>query len=104
MDYAYQGKHPPTQLAAMVAHNNANLENQDWLADSGANTHVTADHSNITDPQPFDGTYTIGVGKGASLAIQSIGSSLGHSAASHTIILFSKIYCIVPLHPLIYSP
>jgi hypothetical protein len=43
MDYAYQGRHPPTQLAAMVAHMNADFETQDWLADSGANAHITAD-------------------------------------------------------------
>lgn len=49
MDYAYQGKYPATQLAAMVAHNHSALENQDWLADSGANTHVTADHSNMSN-------------------------------------------------------
>jgi hypothetical protein len=39
MDYAYQGKHHPTQLAAMVAH----------IYD--ANAHITADATNINGLQ-----------------------------------------------------
>jgi hypothetical protein len=79
MDYAYQGKHPPNQLAAMMAHTNAEVETRDWLADSGANAHITADATAISNPQPFDGTETVGVGNGAGLNIQGIGSSLVHS-------------------------
>jgi hypothetical protein len=41
MDYAYQGKHPPTQLAAMAAQTNIELDDQQWFADSGANSHIT---------------------------------------------------------------
>jgi hypothetical protein len=69
MDYAYQGRHPPEQLAAMIAHTNEDFVNNEWLADSGANTRVTADPSNLTDPQPFDGPDTVGVGNGAGLSI-----------------------------------
>jgi hypothetical protein len=48
MDYAYQGHHPPPQLAAMTAQNNAFEENQQWYVDSGANAHVTAELENLS--------------------------------------------------------
>ena len=42
MDYAYQGKHPPTKLAAMATTSNACFtQDQPWLADSAATDHVT---------------------------------------------------------------
>ena len=50
MDYSYQGRHPPTQLATMVAQSNslfAEEEEQPWYADSGANQHITADLENL---------------------------------------------------------
>lgn len=72
MDYAYQGKHPPTQLAAMVAHTNAEVETQDWLADSGANAHITANPTTINNPQPLDGTETVGVGNGTGLIFKAL--------------------------------
>jgi len=82
MDFAYQGRHPPTQLAAMVAQLNEGFETQDWLADSRANSHITADSSNIDNPQPFDGTDTVEVGNEAGLSIKHSGSSLVHSKTS----------------------
>ena len=48
MDYSYQGRYPFTQLAAMVAHTNITNDEQEWLADSGANTHVTNELNNLT--------------------------------------------------------
>jgi hypothetical protein len=68
----YQGRHPPMQLAAMTAQANEEFATQDWLADSGENTHVIADSFNLTNPQPFDGLDTVGVGNGAGLHIQQI--------------------------------
>jgi hypothetical protein len=50
MDYTYQGRHPPPQLVAMAAQVNENFEAQDWLADSSADTQITADTSNINNP------------------------------------------------------
>ena len=48
MNYAFQGKHPPTELAAMVAEANTTYLNQhQWYADSGANIHVTFDAANL---------------------------------------------------------
>ena len=48
MNYAFQGKHPPTELAAMVAEANTTYLNQhQWYADSGAHIHVTFDAANL---------------------------------------------------------
>ena len=48
MNYAFQGRHPPTELAAMVAEANTTYLNQhQWYADSGANIHVTSDAANL---------------------------------------------------------
>jgi hypothetical protein len=35
MNYAYQGRHPPPQLQAMVAHHHADIDSHEWLVDSG---------------------------------------------------------------------
>jgi transposase InsO family protein len=76
MDYAYQGRHPPAQLSAMMAHMNNTFEEQEWLADSGANTHVTNELDNLAIQQPFQGRESVTVGNGASLAIETIGLSI----------------------------
>ena len=56
MDYAYQGRHPSSQLAAMVAQTNNTLEEQPWFANSGANAHITSELENLSiQPQPFQG-------------------------------------------------
>jgi hypothetical protein len=68
----------------MAAQVNGDFEAQDWLVDSGANTHITADTSNINNPQPFDGTETVGVGNGAGLYVKGIGSSLVHCKSSNS--------------------
>jgi hypothetical protein len=56
MDYTFQGRHPPSELAAMVAHPNAVSEEDDWLADSGANNHITTNLENLSINQPYNGT------------------------------------------------
>jgi hypothetical protein len=66
----------------MVAHLNEGFETQDWLADSGANTHVTANPTNIDNPQLFDGADTVGVGSGAGLNIKNFGCSMVHCKSS----------------------
>jgi hypothetical protein len=48
MDYAYQGRHPPSELAAMVSQSNALRGEDEWLADSGANNHITAELENLS--------------------------------------------------------
>jgi hypothetical protein len=41
MDYSFQGRHPPPQLAAMVAQSNNVFEDPQWFADNAANAHIT---------------------------------------------------------------
>jgi hypothetical protein len=82
MDYSFQGRHPPTHLAAMVAQNNAVVEDQQWVADSGANTHITNELDNLTLQQPFQSDETVTVGNDAGLAMENFGSSILISANS----------------------
>ncbi|KAF8389092.1 hypothetical protein HHK36_025777 [Tetracentron sinense] len=77
MDYAYQGHHPPTQLAAMVAHTNAEQEEETWFADSGANQHITANLEHLTLQQPYTGQEIVAVGNGQGLSIAHTGHAYG---------------------------
>ncbi|KAA8515498.1 hypothetical protein F0562_018891 [Nyssa sinensis] len=66
MDFSYQGRHPPAQLAAMAAHTHVPQENdQPWFLDSGANNHVTSALENLTiQQQPYQGSTQVTVGNG----------------------------------------
>ena len=78
MDYSYQGQHPPSQLAAMVAQTNAQFSNEEqpWYADSGANQHITADLENLNIIQePYQGETNVAVGNGSTLQIANMGST-----------------------------
>ena len=56
LDYAYQGKHPPTKLAVMVTASNATLtQYQPQLIDSSATDHVTTSLNNQSFPKPYNG-------------------------------------------------
>jgi len=70
------------ELAAMTAQTNEEFANHSWLADLGANTHVTPDSSLLTDAQPFNGHDTVGVRNSAGLHITQTGSSLVHSSTT----------------------
>ena len=86
MDYSYQGKNPPSQLAALVARTHlataASNEEDPWYANSGANIHVTAALDNLTLQEPFKGDDEVVVGNGTSLAISNIGSSVLYNSKS----------------------
>jgi hypothetical protein len=92
MDYSFQGCHPPTHLAAMVAQSNAVGEDQQWIADSGANTHITNELENLTLQQPFPSDEIVAVGNGAGLAIENSGSSILISSNSK-FHLKNVLYC-----------
>jgi hypothetical protein len=74
MDCAFQGRHPSSELATMVAHLNEEFGAQKWLADSGVNAHIAANAANIHETQPFEGVNMEGVGNGAGLNIKQFGS------------------------------
>jgi hypothetical protein len=76
MDYSYQGRDRPTQLAAVVAQTNTAIEEQEWLADSGANAHIIDEVNNLTIQQPFANNETVAVGNGSNLTVDNSGSAL----------------------------
>jgi hypothetical protein len=83
MDYAFQGRHPPTQLHAMAAHTTPAYEAQEWYADSAANAHITHDLENLHVQQPFQSPEGIAVGNGSTLAIANTGSAILSSPQSN---------------------
>ena len=74
MDFSFQGRHPPAQLAAMAAHTHVTQDDQPWFADSGANTHITSAMENLSLQQQYQGNEEVAVGNGASLQISGTGS------------------------------
>lgn len=59
MDYSFQGRHPPSQLHALVAQTDHELENQQWYAHNGANAHITNQYDNLTLQQPFQSSEIV---------------------------------------------
>ena len=56
MDYAYQGKHPPTKLVAMATSSNSMIaQEQPWLVDSAVIDHVTSSLNHLSFPKPYTG-------------------------------------------------
>lgn len=79
MDNAYQGKHPPAQLAAMAARTNSSMEHSQEEAsyvDSGTNSHVIAALENLSIQEPYKGDKEIVVGNGTGLTIANQGSTV----------------------------
>jgi hypothetical protein len=79
MDYSFQGRHPSSQLAAMMAQTNSEIEDQQWFADSGANAHITNELEHLSIQQPFQGKESVAVGNGAGLEITHTGSKILNS-------------------------
>lgn len=105
MNYNYQGRHPPAQLAVMVASQNLAaiaspnhsptvifpahqpsgfpaLASSQWLADSGCNTHITADLSNLSVASEYSGDNHVSVGNGQNLPISHTGHGLLRTPSS----------------------
>lgn len=71
MNYLFQCRHPPSQLAAMVAETNSG-----WLSNSGCNAHLTFHLANLTVASPFNGEEGITVGNGQNLNVTHFGSGM----------------------------
>jgi hypothetical protein len=82
MDHAFQGRHPPAQLSAMVADSNSAPANDPWYADSAANQHITANLENLSLQQPYLGSEDVAVGNGTGLRIQHTSSMVFHTPSS----------------------
>jgi hypothetical protein len=74
MDFAFQGKHPPTKLAAMAFSSNASSSNC-WILDIGATDHFTPDLANIQQAKEYNGNDGVTVGNGQTLPISHIGNA-----------------------------
>jgi hypothetical protein len=74
MDYSFQGRHPPAQLAAMVAQTYTIPEYDLWYADSGANNHITNDIANLSLHESYGGDDSVAIGNGSGLPIYNTGS------------------------------
>ena len=76
MNFAFQGKNPPTKLAAMASASNAAItNNQDpWLADSSTSDHLTANLNNLSLQSQYKGPKQVTMGNGQSLPINHIGN------------------------------
>jgi hypothetical protein len=86
MDFAHQGKNPPTKLAAMANASNLNITqgNSDtWLTNFGASDHITANLNNLNQPIPFKGPEQVSVGNSQNLPIQNIGNTQLHTKLHH---------------------
>lgn len=80
MDYSYQGRNPPSQLAAMATSYNP-VSEQNWYADSGATNHVTNDLQNLSIHSNYQGKDKVSVGNGQGLHIMNTGSSMIHTTS-----------------------
>jgi hypothetical protein len=74
MDFAYQGKHPPTKLAAMASTSNGAQVGESWLIDTGATDHLTTNMTNLNTHIPYKGTDQVAVGNGQSIPINNFGT------------------------------
>ena len=93
MDYTYQGKQPPSKLAAMAATSNSQHSDQSyWISDTGATDHFTPDLSTIPDHQEYTGTDLATVGNGQAIPTTHIGNSK-LKASSHLFHL-RKVLCV----------
>jgi hypothetical protein len=91
MDHSYQGRHPPAQLAAMIAQTSSH-EDDTWFADSGANHHITSNLEQLTLQQPYNGSDNVAVGNGAGLQIKNTGS-LSFRTPHSTLYLNRVFHC-----------
>jgi hypothetical protein len=62
-------------LEVIVAHTNFAYEEQQWLANSGANAHITNQLDNLQIQQPFQQAEDVAMGNGTELVIENIGST-----------------------------
>jgi hypothetical protein len=79
MDFSYQGKQPPSKLAAMASTpglSSTQFPTQSyWVLDIGATYNYTLDLDTISDHQDYKGYDLVTVGNGQSLPILHIGNS-----------------------------
>ncbi|KAI0523253.1 hypothetical protein KFK09_005647 [Dendrobium nobile] len=66
---------PPTNPRALTAQQQQ-AATSDWILDSGASSHLTADVNNLQQSAPYNGLDSISIANGSNLSIQNSGQSL----------------------------
>ncbi|KAF8391616.1 hypothetical protein HHK36_023922 [Tetracentron sinense] len=75
---------PPTPHTAQAYSSTLHAQPSDsWFPDSGATHHITSDLSNLTFSNSYNGSDSVKIGNGSSLAIHHIGHSTIHTPTSH---------------------
>ncbi|KAJ0081185.1 hypothetical protein Patl1_10091 [Pistacia atlantica] len=74
-DFSFQGRLPPTDLAAMVVEANNSYEQNVWYANSGTNAHITANGANLTNQASYEGANTVQVCNSSGLVIKNTGNT-----------------------------
>lgn len=81
MDYSFQGRYPPAQLAVTAASFN-NRTDPTWHANSGATYHITSELNNLSVRSGYQGKEEVFEGNGQCLQIANTGSSFVHLPSS----------------------
>jgi len=89
MDYAFQGRRPPSQLQAMIENS---VYDQEWYADSAANAHITHDINNLNIQEPLRNNDAITVGNGSTIDIANSGSTILNTSHNN-FILNNVLHC-----------
>ena len=71
----YQRYNHATLAANMAEASYASINNQNWLADSGATHHITNSLNNLDKSHEYAGSDEVKVGNGTGISISNIGSS-----------------------------
>ncbi|OMO51543.1 hypothetical protein CCACVL1_29719 [Corchorus capsularis] len=71
-NHAYQDSDVPKALAALSIHD---ADDPEWIADTGAHSHLTNDPGNLINVRPYKGSSRIMVGNGKRLKITHIGDA-----------------------------
>uniref|UniRef100_A0A2N9FEK0 Reverse transcriptase Ty1/copia-type domain-containing protein n=1 Tax=Fagus sylvatica TaxID=28930 RepID=A0A2N9FEK0_FAGSY len=79
MNFAYQGKNPPSKLVAIAATNNPSQIGDMWLTDPEATDHITSNLNNLTTQAPYTGSDQVEVGNSQNLPINTIGNAHIHT-------------------------
>lgn len=102
MDHAFQGRHPPRRLAAMVAAHQPPSD-VSWFSDTSVTHHITSDLDNLSIHRPYRGSDSVQVGNGQGLSISHVGSATLHTPTFtfrlHNVLIddFSRYCWIYPL-------
>lgn len=75
INFSYQGHHPPSQLATMVAKQSYTSEEHTLFSNSRFNAHIIVNMNNLTISEPYNGGKEVTVGNGSGLYIATFGSS-----------------------------